>query len=178
MSKIGKLPIIIPSGVVVEIVGLFVRVVGPCGVLEKEFSGDILITSNGSCVVVMPLSSSGSTTPMWGTARSIISSMILGVQKKFAIILELSGVAYRANIEDKWLNLNLGYSHSIKYQIPSNVFVSVPTPDSLLLESINKEKLGQVAAEIMSLRPVEPYKGKGILVKGSHFERKEGKKKG
>jgi large subunit ribosomal protein L6 len=177
MSRIGKLPIIVPAGVQVQLDGLFVRVLGPKGELSTKFQGDISISVEGNNILVKPLSNDRFVRAMWGTARSIINNMVKGVTQGFIQELDINGVGYKANIKDNYLNLMLAKSHNTKIEIPSIIKVSIPKQNIIILESINKEKLGQFASEIISQRPPEPYKGKGISKKGAYIQRKEGKKK-
>ncbi|MBP7189922.1 MAG: 50S ribosomal protein L6 [Rickettsiaceae bacterium] len=176
MSRVGKLPVSIPSNVKVEIDGLNVKVVGPKGELNKAFKGMISITSEENSVVVTPLNEEKETRAMWGTARSVINGMVKGVSQGFSEELEVNGVGYRASIKGSYLNLTLGKSHNTKIEIPKNIKVEAPKQNIITLESIDKEKLGQFIAVIIKQRPPEPYKGKGIKRKGQYVQRKEGKK--
>ncbi|NRB10477.1 MAG: 50S ribosomal protein L6 [Rickettsiaceae bacterium] len=178
MSRVGKLPIPSPEGVKVEISGLNVKVQGPKGTLEKTFAGDIKIEQIDNTIVVKPTSETSNAKAMWGTARSIISSMVIGVSDGFKEELEVNGVGYRAAIAGKYLNLTLGKSHNTKIEIPDYIKLATPKQNIIVLESIDKEKLGQYIAIIRRQRPPEPYKGKGIKCKGEYVQRKEGKKKG
>ena len=176
MSRIGKLPIAIPDGVKVEISGLVIKVQGPKGVLEKVFAGQIAVEQKDSAIVVKPLDDSAGARAMWGTARSVINGMVKGVTTGFQEELEVNGVGYRASVKGKYLNLTLGKSHNTKIEIPEEVKVVTPKQNLIVLESHNKEVLGQYVATIRSQRPPEPYKGKGIKRKGEYVQRKEGKK--
>ncbi len=178
MSRVGKLPIPSPEGVKVEIAGLNIKVQGPKGVLERTFTGDIKIEQIDNTITVKPLANTSSTKAMWGTTRSIINSMIIGVSSGFKEELEVNGVGYRAAVTGKYLNLTLGKSHGTKVEIPEYIKVTTPKQNIIVLESIDKEKLGQYIAIIRRQRPPEPYKGKGIRRKGEYVQRKEGKKKG
>jgi len=176
MSRIGKLPVALPEGVKVEISGLSVKVQGPKGVLEKVFAGQIAIEQRDSVIIVKPLDDSAGARAMWGTARSIINGMVQGVTDGFKEELEVNGVGYRAAVKGKYLNLTLGKSHNTKIEIPEGVKVETPKQNIIVLESHDKEMLGQYVATIRSQRPPEPYKGKGIKRKGEYVQRKEGKK--
>jgi|TARA_B110000503_G_scaffold88455_1_gene134094 large subunit ribosomal protein L6 len=176
MSRVGKLPIALPEGVKVEISGLIVKVEGPKGSLEKVFAGQIAIEQKNATIVVRPLDDSTPARAMWGTARSVINGMVVGVTTGFQEELEVNGVGYRASINGKYLNLTLGKSHNTKIEIPEGVNVVTPKQNVISLESHDKEKLGQYVAIIRSQRPPEPYKGKGIRRKGEYVQRKEGKK--
>ncbi len=177
MSRIGKLPVMLPVGVGVEISGLNVKVQGPRGSLEKTFLGGISIEQSGLSVVVKSLNDTTSAKSMWGTARSIINSMIQGVTLGFKEELELNGVGYRAVVKGKYLNLTLGKSHNTKIEVPEEITVTTPKQNIIALECNDKEKLGQYIAIIRTQRPPEPYKGKGIKRKGEYVQRK-GMKKG
>ncbi len=176
MSRVGKLPVIIPNGVKAEIDGLNVVVTGSKGTLSKTFAGMIGISVEESSILVRPLDESKSARAMWGTARNIINSMVKGVHEGFTEELEVNGVGYRAAVKGQYLNLSLGKSHNTKIEIPSIIKVDAPKQNVLILNSVDKEKLGQFIAVIIKQRPPEPYKGKGIKRKGQYVERKEGKK--
>ena len=174
MSRIGKLPVLVPTNVKVDISGLNIKIQGPKGVLEKLFAGRITIEHINSTIVVKPLELSAKA--MWGTARSIINGMVQGVTVGFKEELEVNGVGYRAIVKDKYLNLTLGKSHNTKIEIPEGIKVETPKQNVIILESHDKQKLGQYVAIIRSQRPPEPYKGKGIKRTGEYIQRKEGKK--
>lgn len=176
MSRIGKLPIIIPEGVKVGLNDLEVKISGPKGELSKSFKGSIGISLAENKLLVKPLSSSKSARAMWGTARSIISNMVTGVKEGFKLKLEINGVGYRAMMKGKYLNLMLAKSHNTKIEIPSHIKVEVPKQNIIILEGADKEKLGQFASIIIKQRPPEPYKGKGIKFEDQFIPRKEGKK--
>ncbi len=176
MSRVGKVPVQVADDIKVEITGLFVKVQGPKGSLEKEFAGFISIEYKDSQIVVKPLNNSAEAKAMWGTARSIINGMVIGVKDGFKEELEVNGVGYRAAVKGKYLNLTLGKSHNTKIEIPEGIKVETPKQTVIMLESHDKHKLGQYVATIRSQRPPEPYKGKGIRRKGEYVQRKEGKK--
>lgn len=176
MSRVGKLPIIIPEGVKVGLNDLEVKISGPKGELSKSFKGNIGISLAENMLLVKPLSSSKSARAMWGTARSIISNMVTGVKEGFKLKLEINGVGYRAMMKGKYLNLMLAKSHNTKIEIPSHIKVEVPKQNIIILEGIDKEKLGQFASIIIKQRPPESYKGKGIKFEDQFIPRKEGKK--
>lgn len=176
MSRVGKLPINIPSAVQVSIDGLSVVVSGPKGSLNKTFKGEIAFAIDGEQFWVRPLTDSKLARAMWGTARSVINNMICGVKELFVQELEVNGVGYRASVSGKYLNLSLGKSHNTKIEIPGSVIVETPKQNIVLLSSCDKEVLGQFASVIIKQRPPEPYKGKGIKRKGQYVQRKEGKK--
>lgn len=174
MSRIGKLPVPVPAGVTINVSGLNIKVQGPKGKLEKTFAGQISIDHVDSNIIVKPLHEDARA--MWGTARNVINGMVKGVTTGFQKELEVNGVGYRATIKGKYLNLTLGKSHNTKIEIPGDIKVEVPKQNVIILESHDKEKLGQFVATIKKQRPPEPYKGKGIKLKGEYVQRKEGKK--
>jgi large subunit ribosomal protein L6 len=176
MSRVGKLPVVLPEGVTVNLDGLNIKVSGPKGQLAKFFSGNISLVLQENKILVVPLAKSNEARAMWGTARSIINGMVKGVTEGFVEELEVNGVGYRAAVKGSYLNLLLGKSHNTKIEIPKNIKVDTPKQNSIILESIDKEKLGQFVATIIKQRPPEPYKGKGIKRKGQFVQRKEGKK--
>lgn len=176
MSRVGKLPIVIPAGVKVELDGLKVTVIGPMGNLVKEFNGEISISIEEGYVIVKPLAQTKQARAMWGTARNIINNMVKGVAQGFTQELEVNGVGYRANVKGIYLNLTLGKSHNTKIEIPKNIKIDTPKQNIITLTSADKEQLGQFIAIIIKQRPPEPYKGKGIKRKGQYIQRKEGKK--
>jgi large subunit ribosomal protein L6 len=176
MSRVGKVPVSLINGAKVEISGLNIKILGPKGILEKTFAGDIVIEQSENTVIVKPLNVTNAARAMWGTARSIISSMVKGVTTGFSEELEVNGVGYRAAVKGNYLNLTLGKSHNTKIEIPEGIKVEAPKQNVITLESINKEMLGEFIAVIKRQRPPEPYKGKGIKRKGEYVQRKEGKK--
>lgn len=176
MSRVGKVPVSIPENVKVEINNLSVRVEGPKGSLENKFSGNITILQQEQAIVVQPSDDQKRTRAMWGTARSIINNMILGVTQGYKEELEVKGVGYKAMVKGKYLSMSLGKSHNTMIEIPEEVKAVTPKQDIIQLEAVDKEKLGQFAAVIKSQRPPEPYKGKGIRGKDEFVIRKEGKK--
>jgi large subunit ribosomal protein L6 len=179
MSRIGKLPVSIPSGVKVNVDNGNVKVEGPKGKLEKAFQlNHVSITVEESVLKVEPASNSRLSRAMQGTARSIINSMVEGVTKGFEKQLEISGVGFKAQMKGKELKLNLGYSHDIIMPIPEGITVTLKTETDVIVSGCDKHKVGQVAATIYSYYPIEPYKGKGVKIIGQFFRRKEGKKAG
>jgi large subunit ribosomal protein L6 len=177
MSRVGKLPVIIPEGVKVELDGLNVKILGPKGEIAKSFAGNISIAAENNQISVAPLNKTKQARSMWGTARSIINNMVRGVKEGFFIELEVNGVGYRASVAGNYLNLTLGKSHNTKIEIPENIKVDTPKQNTIILWSMDKEKVGKYAANIKKQRPIEPYKGKGIKCVGDYVQRKEGKKK-
>lgn len=177
MSRVGKLPVKIPANTQVEINDLSISVSGPKGSLNKTFKGNISIVKEEDEVKVLPLSQDKQTRSMWGTARSIIKNMVFGVSQGFTQELEVNGVGYRASVKGNILNLSLGKSHQTKIIAPDGVKIDTPKQTTIILESIDKEQLGQMSSLIIKQRPPEPYKGKGIKRKGQYVQRKDGKKK-
>ena len=176
MSRVGKLPVTVPEGVRVELDGLNVKVIGPKGNMAKSFAGNITINFQDNQISVAPINKTKEARSMWGTARSIINGMVKGVKEGFTQELEVNGVGYRAAVKGDYLNLTLGKSHNTKIKIPNIIKVDAPKQNIIMLESVDKEKLGQFVAIIIKQRPPEPYKGKGIKRKGQYVQRKEGKK--
>ena len=179
MSKLGKKPIEIPKDTKVKLDGGKLILSGPKGsrelsINDKIFSATI---SEKNDLVIKPIKKNNNSNILWGTTRSLISSAIKGVTLGHEKILELTGVGFRANLKGNILNLQLGFSHDVSYKIPENVKLTVEKSTILKITSIDKELLGKVAAEIKMLKPVEPYKGKGITERGQYVLRKEGKKK-
>lgn len=175
MSRIGKLPIAIPDGVKIDLNGSTVKVEGPKGKLEKTFTSAVAIENSDGELKVSPAEDTRFARAMYGTARSIISNMVQGVVEGFSKKLEISGVGFQANLRGESLNLKLGYSHDINYDIPKGVTVTVEGGTKLTVSGIDKHMVGQVAASIKKFAPAEPYKGKGVRIVGEHVIRKEGK---
>lgn len=175
MSRIGKLPIKITSGVKVEVSGSTVTVEGPKGKLEKTFNPSAVFAVEEGQVKVSPSDSSRFARAFYGTARSIVASMVQGVVEGFSKELEISGVGFQANLKGKVLNLKLGYSHDINYKIPEGVTITVEGGTKLKVTGIDKQMVGEAAASIKKFAPIEPYKGKGVRIIGDHVIRKEGK---
>ena len=175
MSRIGKLPVNIPDKVNVEIKnGTYIKVKGPLGELEKTFPPVVEIVQEDSKVIVKMKSNSKFARSMYGTARAIINNMVAGVSKGFLKQLQLEGVGYKADVSGKVLNMSLGYSHPILFDIPENVNIKVER-NIITVSSFNKELVGSVAAKIRSFRKPEPYKGKGVKYVDEKIIRKAGK---
>jgi large subunit ribosomal protein L6 len=175
MSRIGRKPIPIPSGVEVAIDGSTVRVKGARGQLERTVPRDMILRQEGGTVVVERPSEAGEHRAMHGLTRTLIANMVEGVTTGFRKHLELVGVGYRAETKPFGLQLALGYSHPIQYKAPEGIKLTATAPTAITVEGSNKEVVGQVAAEIRSLRPPEPYKGKGVKYQGEQVRRKAGK---
>ena len=177
MSRIAKNPIIVPSGVDVSISGDRVSVKGAKGNLQLVLHENVTIANEDGKLQLAPRSDDRSQWAMAGTFRALVGNMVTGVSKGFEKKLKLIGVGYRAQVKGKTLNLNLGFSHPIDYPIPEGVSISTPTPAEILVSGCDKQKVGQVAAEIRAYRPPEPYKGKGVRYENEYVVRKEAKKK-
>ncbi len=177
MSRIGKLPIRIPEGVEVAIAERRVQVKGRLGELAWELPREIAIAREDGQLALKPVSTSRRARALWGLARSLVANMVEGVSRGFEKRLVISGVGYRAQSDGRFLTLQLGYSHDIKYAIPADVKVETPSPTEIIVRGIDKQRVGQVAAEIRAFRKPEPYKGKGIRYADEVILRKEGKKK-
>ena len=179
MSKIGKLNISIPDKVKVVLNNNIINIEGPLGKKSLNIDLDIfdLNISEGKEVSIKPKKNDQDTKRLWGMNRSLINNAIIGTSKGYQKILELTGVGYRASLKGNSLNLQLGFSHDINFDIPDGVKIQVEKQNILKISGIDKQKVGMVASEIKSLRPPEPYKGKGIKEQGQYILRKEGKKK-
>ena len=177
MSRIGKKPVTLPKGVTATVDGQQVSVKGPKGTLAFLAADDIEVKMEDGGIAVQPRDQSKKARSAWGMSRTMVSNLIAGVTTGFERKLEISGVGYRAVVQGKDLQLNLGYSHEVKYPIPSDIKIVCPKPTEILISGIDKQKVGQVAAEIREFRPPEPYKGKGVKYSDEHVFRKEGKKK-
>jgi large subunit ribosomal protein L6 len=177
MSRVGKKLVAIPSGVIASVEGQTVKVKGPKGALQLVLHDDVAGKVETGGVKIDPRSESKRARAMWGTYRSLVANLIEGVTKGYQRKLEISGVGYRAALQGKNLQLQLGYAHDIVYPIPEGITITVPRPTEVVVTGIDAQKVGQVAAEIRSFRKPEPYKGKGVKYAGEFIFRKEGKKK-
>jgi large subunit ribosomal protein L6 len=177
MSRIGKKPIVVPSGITANIEGQTVKVKGPKGALQVVLHDDVAVKLEDGRIKVDPRSDSKRARAQWGTSRTLISNLIAGVSKGFEERLEINGVGYRAAVQGKNLQIALGYSHDVVYPIPEGITIATPRPVEIVISGSDRQKVGQVAAEIRDYRPPEPYKGKGIKYSAERIFRKEGKKK-
>ncbi|MEP9367068.1 50S ribosomal protein L6 [Xanthobacter sp. VNH20] len=177
MSKIGKHPVAIPAGVNVSVDGQTVKVKGPKGALEMTLVEEVLAELNGAELQVSMRGETQRHRAMWGMSRTLVANLVEGVTKGFEKKLEITGVGYKAAAAGKSLNLSLGYSHDVIYAIPEGIQITTPKPTEVLVSGVDKQKVGQVAAEIREFRGPEPYKGKGVKYAGEFIFRKEGKKK-
>ncbi len=178
MSRIGKLPLAVPSGVKVEIAGQLVTVNGKLGRQCLSLPAEIAAAMEADRIVLKPRSLSKRTRSQWGTCRALLNNLVTGVSQGFNVNLEIEGVGYRAALDGKHLKLLLGRSHDILYPIPDGITIKVGEKQTTIaISGVDRQKVGQVAAEIRALRKPEPYKGKGIRYAGEWILRKEGKKK-
>ena len=179
MSKIGKINISIPDKVKVILSGNVINIEGPLGKKSLNIDLDIFDfnINDGKEVSIKPKNKDQNTKRLWGMNRSLINNAIIGTSKGYEKILELSGVGYRASLKGNVLNLQLGFSHDVNFDIPDGVKIQVEKQNILKITGIDKQQVGMVASEIKSIRPPEPYKGKGIKEQGQYILRKEGKKK-
>jgi large subunit ribosomal protein L6 len=177
MSRIGKKPVPVPKGVTATINGQQVTVKGPKGELSLTLIDDVTAKMGEKGIEVAPRDESKRARSMWGMSRTLVENLVEGVNKGFSKTLEITGVGYRAAMKGKDLQLQLGFSHDVVYQVPDGVQVACAKPTEIVVSGIDKAKVGQVAAEIRSYRKPEPYKGKGVKYAGEYIFRKEGKKK-
>lgn len=177
MSRIGKKPVPVPQGVTAEISGQTVSVKGAKGSLAFNFTTDVTVEVTEDGVVVTPRDESKRSRSQWGMTRTMISNLMTGVTSGFEKKLDINGVGYRAQVQGSKLHLALGFSHDVAYAIPDGIQIQCPKPTEVVINGIDKQKVGQVAAEIRGFRPPEPYKGKGIKYSDETIFRKEGKKK-
>ena len=177
MSRIGKHPVPIPSDVEVQLSGQTLTTKGRLGSLSLVVSNEVTASITEGAVTIAPKSDTKQSRAMWGTTRALVSNMVTGVSTGFSRNLEIVGVGYRAAVQDNTLNLQLGYSHDIPFPIPADVRIACERPTVVTVSGADRQRVGQVAAEIRSYRPPEPYKGKGIRYVNETVRRKEGKKK-
>jgi large subunit ribosomal protein L6 len=177
MSRIGKRPVPIPSGIIANVEGQTVKLKGPKGALSTVVPDDVDVRLDDGRIKVDPRNDTKRARSQWGTSRTLIANLIAGVSKGFERRLEINGVGYRAAVQGKNLQLALGYSHDIVYPIPEGITIATPRPVEIVISGADRQKVGQVAAEIREYRPPEPYKGKGIKYSDERIFRKEGKKK-
>jgi large subunit ribosomal protein L6 len=177
MSRVGKKPVPVPSGVTATVSGQTVRIKGSKGELSFVVPEEVSIAMQDGAVAVEPRGETKDARAKWGMARSQVSSLVEGVTKGFEKKLEINGVGYRAQVAGKVLRLSLGYSHDVEYPIPAGITITTPKPTEVVVAGIEKQKVGQTAAEIREFRPPEPYKGKGVKYSDEFIFRKEGKKK-
>jgi large subunit ribosomal protein L6 len=177
MSRIGKRAVPIPSGVTANVEGQTIKMKGPKGTLQIVLPDEVLAKMDKGAVKVDPRNETKRARSMWGTSRTLVANLVTGVTKGFEKKLEINGVGYRAAVQGKQLQLSLGFSHEVNYPIPEGITIATPKPTEILITGIDRQKVGQVAAEIRAFRGPEPYKGKGVRYAGEFIFRKEGKKK-
>ena len=177
MSRIGKNPVPLPKGVTATIDGKIVKVKGPKGELKLTLVAEVDAKLGPDGIEVTPREGAERGPQMWGLSRTLVNNLVVGVTQGFTSKLEIQGVGYRAAVQGKNLNLQLGFSHDVAYPIPDGITITAEKPTMLTIAGMDKQLVGQVAAEIRSWRPPEPYKGKGVRYAGEYVRRKEGKKK-
>ena len=177
MSRIGKNPVAVPAGVQVSLDGQNISVKGPKGQLAMRLVDEMEAKLEGGKVSVLPREKTRRARMMWGMQRTLVGDMVAGVSKGFTVALEINGVGYRAAVQGKSLNLQLGFSHDVNYPIPAGIEIKCEKPTAVSISGADRQLVGQVAAEIRAFRGPEPYKGKGVKYAGEIIHRKEGKKK-
>ncbi len=177
MSRIGKNPVPVPAGVHVELAGRMLTAKGGLGTLSLAVSNHVVASISDEAVTITPANDSKEARAMWGTTRALVNNMVTGVSQGFSVGLEINGVGYRAAVQGNVLNLQLGYSHDVAFAIPADVKIACERPTQITVTGADRQRVGQVAAEIRAYRPPEPYKGKGIKYAHETVRRKEGKKK-
>jgi len=177
MSRIGKKPVALPKGVTATIEKTAVRIKGPKGEMSVPIAREVTTSLGDAGISVAPRDTSKRARAMWGMQASLIKGVIHGVSKGYVNELELQGTGYKAQLQGKNLKIQVGFSHDVIYEAPPGIEIKCPSPTEIVISGIDKQKVGQVAAEIRSFRPPEPYKGKGIRHKSEYVYRKEGKKK-
>ena len=177
MSRVGYKPVAIPSGVTANVEGQTVKMKGPKGALEAVLHDDVAVTLDKAAIKVEPRFETKRARSLWGTSRSLIANLVKGVTTGFEQKLEITGVGFRAAVQGKQLNLQLGYSHDVNYPIPQGITIATPKPTEIVVTGIDRQLVGQVAADIRDYRRPEPYKGKGVKYADEYIFRKEGKKK-
>ena len=177
MSRIGKRPVAIPGGVTATIENGMLAVSGPKGQLTMPLADDVAYALEDGTISVQPANSTKRARSFWGMQRTLVQNLVTGVTDGYTKVLEITGVGYRANSQGKMLKLQLGYSHDVDFAVPEGIEIKTPDNTTIEISGIDKQKVGQVAAEIRRWRKPEPYKGKGIKYRGEFIFRKEGKKK-
>ena len=177
MSRIGKRPVSVPTGVSASIADGVLSVKGPKGTLTLRLRDEISYTVDGETILVKPANDTKQARAFWGMQRTLVENLVTGVTQGYTKVLEITGVGYRANAQGKNLKLQLGFSHDVDFPVPEGIEIKTPDNTTVEISGIDKQKVGQVAAEIRRWRKPEPYKGKGIKYRGEYIFRKEGKKK-
>jgi len=168
MSRVGKYPVPVPAGVSAK---------GKLGTMTLKLTDLVDTTVEDGKVAVAPRGTTSNARMMWGTTRALVANMVQGVSAGYTKVLEITGTGFRASVQGKNLVVNLGFSHDVIYPVPEGITITTPKPTSISITGVDKRQVGQVAAEIRSYRPPEPYKGKGVKYEGEQIRRKEGKKK-
>ncbi|HTS39614.1 MAG TPA: 50S ribosomal protein L6 [Xanthobacteraceae bacterium] len=177
MSRIGKKAVALPPGVTAAVEGQIVKIKGPKGALQVKLHDDIGAKVEGSSVKIDPKVETDRARSHWGTSRTLVNNLIAGVTKGFEEKLEINGVGFRAAVQGKNLQMQLGFSHDVIFPIPEGITIATPKPTEIVVTGLDKQKVGKAAAEIRGFRPPEPYKGKGVKYASEFILRKEGKKK-
>lgn len=177
MSRIGKQPVAIPGGVTAAVEGQQVKVKGPKGELSHVLVDHVIAKTGDDGIEIAIREDTKEARAMWGMSRTLVANLVTGVSEGFSKTLEITGVGYRAAVQGQSLQLQLGFSHDVHFPIPQGIQVQCPKPTEIVVTGVDKQKVGQVAAEIRRFRPPEPYKGKGVRYAGEYIFRKEGKKK-
>jgi len=177
MSRIGKRPVPLPAGVTASTEGQTLSVKGPKGQLQLQMRDEIAYEIGAEGILVKPANDTKQARAFWGMQRTLVDNLVTGVTEGFTKVLEITGVGYRAQAQGRNLRLQLGYSHDVNYPVPEGIDVKTPDQNTVEISGIDKQQVGQVAAEIRRWRKPEPYKGKGIKYRGEYIFRKEGKKK-
>jgi len=176
-GEIGKKAVALPTGVTANVEGQTVKVKGPKGALQVVVHDDVSVAMDKTGIKLEPRSETKRARSMWGTSRTLVANVLAGVTKGFEEKLEITGVGYRAAVQGKNLQLQLGFSHDVNFPIPEGIAIATPKPTEIVVTGVDKQKVGHVAAEIRGFRPPEPYKGKGVRYANEYIFRKEGKKK-
>ena len=177
MSRVGKYPVAVPSGVDVAVVDRVLTARGKLGAMSLPLTDHVDAVIENNQVLIKPRSNESQARMMWGTTRALLAAMVQGVSVGYTKTLEITGTGFRASVQGKNLVINLGFSHDVVYPVPPGITVTTPRPTAITLTGVDKRQVGQVAAEIRRYRPPEPYKGKGVKYEGEQIRRKEGKKK-
>ena len=177
MSRIGKKPVSLPGGVTASVDGQEVKVKGPKGELSHVLVDHVIAKMGDGGIEIGMVEDTKDSRAMWGMSRTLVANLVTGVTEGFSKTLEINGVGYRAAMKGQTLQLQLGFSHDVDFAIPKGIEIKCPKPTEIVVSGIDKQQVGQVAAEIRRYRPPEPYKGKGVKYVGEYIFRKEGKKK-
>ena len=177
MSRVGKKAVTVPVGVTANVEGQTVKVKGPKGALSLVVHGDVQVMMDNGAIKLDPRNDTKRARALWGTSRANIANLMFGVTKGFEQKLEITGVGFRAAVSGKTLQLQLGFSHDVNFAIPEGITIVTPKPTEIVVSGIDRQKVGQISAEIRDYRPPEPYKGKGVKYENEYIFRKEGKKK-